>query len=81
MNASIYELQLFFFVLCIISILVFLIFFLRKNDNGSNYDKIIEELNRQEDENLSILDKGNKKIDKIEKEILKCKKKLNMKAL
>lgn len=48
-----------------------LIFILRKNDNGYDYNRILRELNEQKENNLYSLEKGNKEIGKIEKEILK----------
>lgn len=64
-----------------IGILVVIIFLIRVNDKGYDYDRIIRELNEQQEKDLEELNagNGNKEIDKIESEILKCKKKLGMK--
>lgn len=62
-----------------IGILVVIIFLIRVNDKGYDYDRILRELNEQQEKDLEELNAGNKKIDKIESEILKCKKKLGMK--
>ena len=67
------------FILCGLCGIAILIFVLRKGDQGYDYDKIIWELNEQKEIDLETLRNGNKKIDKIEKEILNCKKELNMK--
>lgn len=72
-------LQIILFGLCSLSGIAVLIFALRKNDNGMDYDKIIKELNERKEKNLNTLDIKNKEIDKIEKQILECKKKLNIK--
>lgn len=63
-------------LLCGIGLLAFIIFIIRTKDNGYDYDcdKIIAELNEQQEKNLEDLNAGNKEIDKIESEILKCKK-------
>ena len=72
-------LQIILFGLCALSGIAVLIFALRKNDKGIDYDKIIRELNERKEKNLNTLDIKNKEIDKIEKQILECKKKLNIK--
>ena len=65
--------------LCLLGLVAVIIFFIRKNDQGMDVDKLIKNANNQMNENLKALDLGNKKIDEIEKKILICKKKLNMK--
>lgn len=72
-------LQIILFGLCALSGIAVLIFALRKNDKGIDYDKIIRELNERKEKDLNTLDIKNKEIDKIEKQILECKKKLNIK--
>lgn len=73
--------QIIFFILCILSGIVSLIFVLRKNDSGPDYDKIIYEMKKQTEDNLKELEEGNKKIDDIERKIWKCKKKLRYKLI
>lgn len=80
MEENVAFLELILFILCGISGIAILIFVLRKNDQGIDYDKYIILMNEQIKENLEILDKGNKKIDKTEKRILECKRKLGMKS-
>ncbi|MBQ9071841.1 MAG: hypothetical protein IJY25_01630 [Bacilli bacterium] len=57
--------------------LIFFVFGLARIDWDTDVDSVLNiyrsELKRTEEE----LNKGNKKIDEIEKEIFKCKKKLN----
>ena len=72
------ELQIILFALCGLSGITVLIFTLRKNNKGLDYNKIIRELNEQKEKDLNILDIRNKKIDKIEEKILKYKKDLGM---
>lgn len=73
--------QIIFFVLCFLSGIVLIIFILRSEDSGIDYDKIIEEMKQQTQDNLNVLEEGNKKIDKIEKKIWNCKKKLGFKLV
>lgn len=73
------KLQIILFGLCALSGVVIIIFALRKNDKEIDYDRIIRQLNNQKVQDLNILDRRNKEINKIEEKILKCKKKLNMK--
>ena len=72
-------LQLLLFGHCRLGGVAILMFVLRKNVQGYDYDKIIRELNEQKEIDLETLKNGNKEIDKIEKEILNCKKELKMK--
>lgn len=71
-------LQFFLFILCGFGGIAILIFILRKNDNGYDYNRILRELNEQKEFNLKAIKDGNKKIDKIESEILACKKELGI---
>ncbi len=64
--------------LCILGIVPVIIFFMRKNDTGIDYYRIINEWNEMEEQNLEILAQGNKEIDNIEKKILECKKELKI---
>ena len=65
--------------LCLLGLVAVIIFFVRKNDKGIDVDTWIKNANNQMNEDLKVLELGNKKIDEIEKKILVCKKKLNMK--
>lgn len=67
------------FCLCILGLIIVLIFFIRKNDEGIDYYDLIRRLNEQQDKDLKTIKIGNKKIDELEHEILKCKKKLGFK--
>ena len=78
MDSKVAILQMILFVLCFLGGITILIFVLRKNDQGIDYDKIITLMKKQTEENLEALNEGNKKIDKIESKILDCKKKLKM---
>ncbi len=71
-------LQFLLFILCGLGGLVILIFILRQNDQGYDYDRIIRELNEQKEQNLNLIDSDNKEIEKIEKQILECKKVLGI---
>lgn len=71
-------LQFLLFILCGLDGLVILIFILRQKDQGYDYDRIIRELNEQKEQNLNLIDSGNKEIEKIEKQILECKKVLGI---
>lgn len=79
MITNVTTLQYIFFGLCGISGIVILIFILRKYEDNIDYNKIINMLNEEQKKDLETLNKGNKKIDKLESEILKYKKKLGMK--
>lgn len=70
--------RIIFFGLCLISGTVFIIFILRKEDKGLDYNKIIRELNENKEKDLKTLDIKNKEINNIEEKILKCKKELGM---
>lgn len=72
------KLQIILFGLCALSGVAIIIFALRKNDKEIDYDRIIRQLNNQKAQDLNILDRRNKEIDKIEEKILKCKKELRM---
>lgn len=70
------KIEIIFLYLCSVSLVAVFIFFLRiKQDD---YDVIIKRLEEDRENNLRLLEEGNKMINVIEKEILKCKKELNM---
>ncbi len=77
------ELEYLLFLFWILSGLCVLIFFIRKarykEPDINEYYKLISKLNDQKDEDLKLLHDRNKEIDKIEEEILKCKKELGLK--
>ena len=77
------ELEYLLFLFWILSGLCLLIFFIRKarykEPDINEYYKLINQLNDQKDEDLKLLHDRNKEIDKIEEEILKCKKELGLK--
>jgi len=77
------ELEYLLFLFWILSGLCVLIFFIRKarykEPDISEYYRLINELNDQKDDDLKLLHQRNKEIDKIEEEILKCKKELGIK--
>ena len=79
MNEIIVILQILLFGLCVLGGIAVLIFALRKWDNGIDYDRIIRELNEQEEKDLDIINQANKQIDELESKILDCKKKLGFK--
>ncbi|MDO5569761.1 MAG: hypothetical protein Q4G04_06675 [bacterium] len=70
--------RIIFFGLCLVSGIVFLIFILRQEDKGLDYNKIIRELNKNKEKDLKKLNIKNKEINNIEEKILKCKKELGM---
>ena len=62
-----------------ICIVIFLIRKVRNNEPDiSKYYRLISQLDDQMEEDLNIIQKRNKEIDKIEKEILNCKKELGL---
>lgn len=71
------RIEITFLCLCSISLIAILIFVLRSKQD--DYKIIIEKLEKDKLKNIELLKEGNKKIDIIEAEILKCKKKLNIK--
>lgn len=66
-------------ILCFIAIIAVIIFFLRKNNQIYSEENLIKNLEEQKEKNLKFLKQGDKEIDKLEKEILECRKKLNLK--
>lgn len=67
-------------ILCILGLIVIVIFFIRKKgDNEFNVYKLINQFNEQMKSDIETLEQGNREIDEIERKILTCKKKLNMK--
>ena len=74
------ELKYILFLFWILGGICIIIFFVRKakykEPDISVYYKLISELNDRKDEDLELIHKRNKEIDKIEEEILKCKKEL-----
>ena len=73
------ELKIVLFLLWGLGAIAIIIFIVRKNSPDTDYYKIIAELNEQEKKDLKTLEEGNKEIERIEKEILECKKKLGFK--
>lgn len=77
------ELDYILFLFWILGVICIIIFFIRKikykEPDISEYYKLISILNDQKDEDLKLLHDRNKEIDKIEEEILKCKKELGIK--
>lgn len=80
---TIVELKYILFLFWILGGICVIIFFIRKarykEPDISEYYKLISELNDKKDEDLELIHKRNKEIDKIEEEILKCKKELGLK--
>ncbi|MDO5569535.1 MAG: hypothetical protein Q4G04_05465 [bacterium] len=70
--------RIIFFGLCLVAGIVFLIFILRQEDKGLDYDRIIRELNENKENDLKTLDIKNKEINNIEEKILRCKKELGI---
>ena len=62
--------------LCIFSV-IFFIFGLAKIDWDTNVDEVLKIYRNELERTKKELEIGNNKIDKIEKEIFTCKKKLN----
>ena len=77
-KSLILTIQLIFFGLIALTGLAILIFYLRKYDEGYNYDKIIKMMNEQTEQNLDVLSKMNREKDRIEEKIRKRKKELGM---
>lgn len=71
-------LQFIFFSFVFIISIIYIIYVI-KNDEGIDYTKWIRIYNDEKEKSLKKLDEGNKEINRIEKEILKYKKKLKMK--
>lgn len=71
------KIEIIYLCLCAISTVAVLIFYLRTKQE--DYDTLIKKLEKDKENNLKLLEEGNKKINKIEMEILKCKKELNIK--
>ena len=79
MSEMLIVLQILLFGLCVLGGIAVLIFGLRNWDNEIDYDRVISELNKQEEKDLDIISNGNKQIDELESKILECKKKLGFK--
>ena len=77
-KSLILTIQLIFFGLIALTGLAILIFYLRKHDEGYDYDKIIKMMNEQTEQNLDVLSKMNREKDRIEEKIRKRKKELGM---
>lgn len=77
-KSLILTIQLIFFGLIALTGLAILIFYLRKHDEGYDYDKIIKMMNEQTGQNLDVLSKVNREKDRIEEKIGKRKKELGM---
>lgn len=67
-------------ILIIIISIIVLILYLRKNNDEIDYDKYIKLMKDQTKTNLSILDRGNKEINRLQKKISKCKEVLCKKS-
>ena len=74
MSEMLIVLQILLFGLCVLGGIAVLIFGLRNWDNEIDYDRVISELNKQEEKDLDIISNGNKQIDELESKILECKK-------
>lgn len=61
MDSKVAILQMILFILCFLGGIAILIFVLRKNGQGIDYDKIITLMKKQTEENLDALNEGNKK--------------------
>ena len=72
-------LEIILLFLCILGCCAVVVFFMRKNRKELDVDKLIKQFNNQKESDLEKLKQGNKQIDDIERKILICKKKLNMK--
>ena len=77
-KSLILTIQLIFFGLIALTGLAILIFYLRKHDEGYDYDKIIKMMDEQTEQNLDVLSKMNREKDRIEEKIRKRKKELGM---
>ena len=69
MNDIIIILQIVLFGLCVLGGIAVLIFALRKWDDGIDYNRIIRQLNKQEEKDLDMINKGNKQKDELKKNI------------
>jgi len=63
-------------LIVVVSLVLFYIISIIKTKDDEDYDKIISEYQEYEQNKRNALEKGNKLINNIEKEILECKKKL-----
>lgn len=72
-------LEIILLILCSFGVGAVIIFFKRKNQSDNYFDVLIKKLNHQMGQDLKELDRGNKEINKLEQEILICKKQLHMK--
>ncbi len=79
MEQTIKYIELSLIIICFLSSIALLIFYLRCKETKTDYDKLIKEMTKQTEDNLKTLKEGNKKINKIEEEIAKCKKQLGWK--
>lgn len=64
-------------IFCFFGIIAVIVFFKRKNRPSNHYEEVIKNLNIQKEQDLKELAIGNQKINRLEQEILVCKKKLN----
>jgi len=71
-------LEIILLILCFLGLLAVVIFFRRKY-NYNSVDLLIRRLDEQKELDLLTLESGNREINRIEKEILECKKKLKIK--
>lgn len=71
--------QIFLFAFCVIVAVIILILYLREDDEDVDYYKYIIMMQKQIENNLDIIAKGNRQRGIIEEKIYSCKKKLGMK--
>ena len=70
-------LEVILLILCFLGVVAVIVFFKRKNSPSNRFEEIIMNLNIQKEHDLKRLAIGNQEINRLEQEILKCKKKLN----
>ena len=66
--------QIIFLFLSGLTIIAVIMFHLRKYEHNLYDDDLLRDLNKEKEENLEMIKIGDKKINKLEKEIRKCKK-------
>lgn len=76
---TLHPLEIIILILCFFALGAVIIFFKRKSLPSNHYEVLINNLNLQKEKDLKELEKGNKEINKLEQEILICKKQLHMK--
>jgi len=77
------ELKYILYLFWVLGGICVVIFFIRKKyykeTDISEYYRLANELNEMKEEDLELINKRNKEIDRIEKQILECKKELGFK--